>query len=132
MISAVNMSPSFGKSSKSSINDLKNQKAAYSKEKFGAQACVLLGYAASAKAINSSLKGKRFGWNTAINNATKKLVANTGEFFGSNVLKDTATKLARTSGRQKLLAATTLLALGSFVKVSEHFAKKQCELSANK
>ena len=125
MLASVNSSPSFGKTRQEKL-----QKSANNKAKFGAQAGVVLGYAAGAKAINTIARGKSFVWNTAINKTLKNFVANTGEFFGSGFIKDIATKISKTSGRQKLLGAATLLAIGAFVKVSEHFAKKNGQLNA--
>ncbi|MCR5266556.1 MAG: hypothetical protein K6E29_08210 [Cyanobacteria bacterium RUI128] len=130
MLSAVNMSPSFGKSRPDAVRELQTQKSANSKSKLGAQACVLLGYAAGAKVINTFARGKSFGWNTYINNTAKKFVQNTGDFFGSDFLKKAATKISKTSGRQKLLGVAALLAAGAFVNVSEYFAKKQGKLES--
>lgn len=126
MISAINSQVSFGKAK----SRLEQKKSANARAKLGAQAGVLLGYGAGITAINKYAMGKSFGWNTAINNAAKTFAASTKEFFGAEFLKNAAKNLSWTSGRQKLLAGATLLAIGAFVKVSEHFAKKQGELNA--
>lgn len=150
MLSAVNSSVSFGKSRQDSINEIQAKKLSNTKSRFGAQAGILLGYSAGVSAINKYAMGKSFGWNKAINNGVVDFAKKTSNFISTKLIKDTtnpnftkilnkagdvvntaAKKIAKTSGRQKLIAGATLLAAGAFVKVSEHFAKKQGMLDAD-
>ncbi len=150
MLSAVNSSVSFGKSHQDSIKEIQSKKSSNTKSKFGAQAGIVLGYGAGITAINKYAMGKSFGWNTAINKGVMQYAKKASDFIGTKLIKETtnpnitkilnkagdlinttAKKISKTSGRQKLIAGATLLAIGAFVKVSEHFAKKQGMLDAD-
>lgn len=124
MISSANISPSFGKSRMDTLQEVKRQRLMNTKERFGAQASVLLGYSAGVAAINKYTKGKSFTWNKSINTTINDFAAKLPERYGLNYVKDAAKKLSKTSGRQKLIGAATIAAAAVFVAVTNKFAKK--------
>lgn len=100
------------------------------------------------KAINCGTKGKCFGWNTSINNALKKvadLYKNAAQDISKsasslkgvkkilakgakgvlNLVKSGCEKLAKTSGRQKLLGLLGIAAVGTLVAIERKHAYKE-------
>lgn len=78
-----------------------------------------------AKYINTATKNKTYAWNQAINNPLKKFVKSETKFFGSDMLKDIAGKIAKTSSRQKLIGALVVGTLGTVMGLREHFSKEK-------
>ena len=79
---------------------------------------------AGANLISKTTKGKSFSWNTAINNQLKNFVKSDKTFFGSDLLKEIAGKISKTSTRQKALTALAVGTLALVMGIREHFAKE--------
>lgn len=86
---------------------------------------IIAGAAAGAKAIHTATFNKSYAWNTSINKGLKQFANSAKEFPGAKYVKDIAGIIAKTSGRQKLLAAVGVAAFGTILAVRDHFSKKQ-------
>ena len=114
----------------------------------------LLGVAgAGAAAISKNTFGRSFAWNTATNKFLNKVAQNVANFAeknsilgmfsktkagkvvgkvvqtvankGAGLVQEVAGKLAKTSGRQKLLGALAMGTIATVMGVREHFSKKE-------
>ena len=107
---------------------------------------IIGGAAAGAKQISKATFGKSFVWNTKMNKALKNFVKNAklpekltglatktkvGGFInkvatsGLDFAKNIAGKLAKTTGRQKLLGALAVGTIALVMAAREHFSKKE-------
>lgn len=84
-----------------------------------------------AAAISSATKGKSFGWNTAINKGIKNFlgkISNSEKFANNKFFKGiqkVGEKIAKSSGRQKLLAGLALATAVAVIGIRDHYSKKQ-------
>ncbi len=135
MLSAINPSVSFGenhaKTRHDSIKELENRHVANTRSMFGASATILLADIAAVKAIKHYAAGKSFGWNKVINNFAKNVAEKAGESKLAKPIKNMAEAVVKTSGRQKLVAGVSALALLGVLGVVNHFAKENGKIEAD-
>lgn len=135
MLSAINPSVSFGKNQaktrQDSVKELENRHAANTRLMLGANATILLADIAAVKAIKQYAGGKSFGWNKAINNFAKSVAEKVGDSKIASPIRNMAETVTKTSGRQKLVAGVSALALLSVLGVVNHFAKENGKIEAD-